>query len=159
MKKPIIGVIGGSNCPIKIAKMAEEVGNLVAAGGAFLVCGGLSGVMEYACKGAKTAGGTTIGILPSMDKADANDYVDIPIATGISIARNIIIINTADVLIAVDGGYGTLSEMAFALNLHTPVIALHTWHLEAAGKVDDELFYVVDSAEEAVKLAYKLINL
>jgi uncharacterized protein (TIGR00725 family) len=158
MKKSIIGVIGGSNCPIEIAKTAEKVGNLIASGGAILVCGGLSGVMEFACKGAKESGGTTIGILPSMDKEDANDYVDIPIATGISIARNIIIINTADVIIAVDGGYGTLSEMAFALNLHTPVIALHTWHLEEAGKVDDELFYVVDSAEEAVKLAFKLIN-
>jgi uncharacterized protein (TIGR00725 family) len=158
MKKPIIGVIGGSNCPAKIAKIAEAVGSQIAVGGGLLVCGGLGGVMEFACKGAKDAGGTTIGILPSMDKSDANDYVDIPIATGISIARNIIIINTADVIIAVDGGYGTLSEIAFALNLHTPVIALQTWHLEAAGKVDDELFYVVDSAEEAVKLAYKLIK-
>jgi uncharacterized protein (TIGR00725 family) len=158
MKKPIIGVIGGSNCPKKICNQAEAIGQGIAKGGAVLVCGGLGGVMEFACKGAKSAGGLTIGILPSMDKNDSNKYVDIPIATGISIARNIIIINTADVVIAIDGGYGTLSEIAFALNLHVPVIALDTWYLESAGKVDDELFFRVDDVDSAVKLAFKLVK-
>ena len=157
MKKPIIGVIGGCSCPAEIAKQAEEVGKGIALGGAILICGGLGGVMESACKGAKSVGGTTIGILPGMDKEDANDYVDIPIATGISIARNIVIINTADVVIAVDGGYGTLSEIAFSFNLQTPVIALHTWHLESAGKLDDELFFRVTNPKEAIKLAFKLL--
>jgi uncharacterized protein (TIGR00725 family) len=114
--------------------------------------------MEHACRGAKEAEGTTIGILPSSDKNDANKYVDIPIATGISIARNILIINTADVLIAIDGSYGTLSEIAFALNLKKPVIALQTWLLESAGKVDDELFFRVQTAKEAIDLAFRLIR-
>jgi uncharacterized protein (TIGR00725 family) len=154
----IIGVIGGSNCPENIAEIAEAVGNGIASGGAVLICGGLSGVMEYACKGAKSAGGLTIGVLPGMNKDDANEFVDIPIATGISIARNIIIVNTADVLIAIDGGYGTLSEIAFALNLRKPVIALDTWYLESAGKVDDELFFRVGNVKEAVELAFKLLK-
>ncbi len=158
MKKPIIGVLGGSNCTRDIAKKAETIGRLIAEGNARLVCGGLDGVMKYSCKGAKSAGGLTIGILPGIERSDANEFVDIPIATGINIARNVIIINTADILIAVDGGYGTLSEIAFALNLEKPVIALDTWYVETAGKVDDELFFRVHSPEEAVKLAFKLIK-
>lgn len=155
----IIGVIGSGNCVGVVSKQAEEVGKGIAESGAILVCGGLGGVMEFACKGAKEAGGTTIGIIPSMDKTDANAYVDIPIVTGLSIARNLIIVHTADVLIAVSGGYGTLSEIAFALNVGKPVVALHTWALEDAGKVDDELFYRVDDPKTAVDLALKLVNI
>ena len=155
----IIGVIGGNNCPNDIEMVAEEVGKYIANAGGILVCGGLGGVMEFACKGAKSAGGTTIGILPGNDKCDANEYVDIPIATGIGLARNIIIINTADVIIALSGSYGTLSEIAFALNLKKPVVALDTWAVELAGKVDDELFYRVDNPKNAVELAVKLIDL
>ncbi len=158
MGSRIIGVIGGSNCTEEINRMAEEVGRGIATGGASLICGGLSGVMEYACKGAKSAGGLTIGVLPGTSKDDANDFVDIPIVTGLSIARNIIIVNTADVLIAIDGGYGTLSEIAFALNLRKPVVALDTWYLESAGKVDDELFYRVGDVEQALELAFKLLK-
>jgi len=155
----IIGVIGSSNCSEDIGRLAEEVGFGIAQSGAQLVCGGLGGVMEFACKGAKCAGGTTIGIIPSNNKTDANDYVDIPIATGLSIARNIIIIHTADVLIAITGGYGTLSEIAFALNVGKPVVAIKTWALESAGKVDDELFYRVDDVKTAVDLAVKLAKI
>ncbi len=155
----IIGVIGASNCTAGIGKQAEELGRGIASAGALLVCGGLGGVMEYACKGAKSAGGTTIGIIPSMDRNDANPYVDIPIVTGLSIARNIIIIHTADVLIAISGGYGTLSEIAFALNLQKPVVALQTWALEQAGKVDDELFFRVDDVKTALDLAIKLAKI
>jgi uncharacterized protein (TIGR00725 family) len=155
----MIGVIGSGNCAPKVGKLAEEVGRGIAKAGGTLVCGGLGGVMEYACKGAKRAGGTTIGILPGMSKEDANDFVDIPIVTGISIARNLIIINSADVLIAISGGYGTLSEIAFALNLHKPVVALQTWALESAGKVDDELFFRVDSAKAAIELAVRLAEM
>jgi uncharacterized protein (TIGR00725 family) len=155
----IIGVIGSSNCTEDIAELAEDVGRRIAKSGATLVCGGLGGVMEHVCKGARSEGGTTIGIVPSGDKSDANDYVEIPIATGISVARNLIIVNTADVLIALAGGYGTLSEIAFALNLRKPVIALKTWALESAGKVDDELFFRVDDAKTAVDLALKLVDL
>ena len=155
----IIGVIGTANHIESMNQLAEEVGRRIAEAGGLLVCGGLGGVMEYACKGAKSAGGTTIGILPGTEKNDANEYVDIPIVTGLSIARNIIIIHTADVLIAVSGGYGTLSEIAFALNLKKPVVALHTWALDEAGKVDDELFFRVDDAQSAVDLALKLAKI
>jgi uncharacterized protein (TIGR00725 family) len=155
----IIGVIGAGSSVYGIDKLAEEVGTRIANEGAILVCGGLSGVMELACKGAKAAGGTTIGILPGMDKADANEYIDIPIVTGLSIARNLIIVHTSDVLIAVSGGYGTLSEIAFALNVGKPVVALNTWALEEAGKVDDELFFRVSDAKTAVELAIKLAKL
>lgn len=154
----IIAVIGGSDCPQVLEQKAEEVGKRLAEAGATLICGGLSGIMEFACKGAKQAGGTTIGILPGDDKSDANDYVDIPIITNMGIARNVIIINTADVVIAIDGSYGTLSEIAFALTLKKPVIAMDTWALEVAGKVDDELFFRVDSAKTAVDLAIKLLK-
>ncbi len=152
----IIGVIGGNKCSGNVCEIAEAVGKYIAESGAHLVCGGLGGVMEYACKGAKLAGGKTIGILPGMDKADANEYVDIPIPTGLHTARNMVIIHTADVLIAIDGGYGTLSEIAFALNVGKPVVALQTWSLELAGKVDDELFLHVDDPKTAVELAIKL---
>ena len=152
----IIGVIGGSTCSPELGAVAEEIGKGIADAGAILVCGGLGGVMEFACKGAKLAGGTTLGILPGMDRTDANEYVDIPIPTGLSIARNVIIVHTADVLIAIDGGYGTLSELAFALNVGKPVVALQTWRLESAGKVDDELFFRVDDQKTAVELACRL---
>ncbi|MFA5771574.1 MAG: TIGR00725 family protein [Thermoplasmata archaeon] len=151
----IIGVIGGASCSDEIYKIAEEVGKKIAENGATLICGGLTGVMEAVCKGAKSAGGITIGILPGTSKKDANRYVDIPIATGISFARNTIIVRTADVCIAVDGRYGTLSEIAFGLNVGTPIIALKTWDIPSAGTVDKNLFIVAKTPEEAVKLALK----
>jgi uncharacterized protein (TIGR00725 family) len=123
----IISVIGDSACDKKIYTVAEEVGKLIALEGALLITGGLGGVMEAACKGAQQAGGTTIGILPGFSKEEANQYVDIPITTGLSHARNIIIVRSADALIAVSGGYGTLSEIAIGLKLGKPVIGLKTW--------------------------------
>ncbi|MFP4459824.1 MAG: TIGR00725 family protein [Candidatus Zixiibacteriota bacterium] len=123
-KKIYIGIIGGSSIGSKIYEIAEKVGHSVAKNRAVLVCGGLSGVMEAASKGAKKNNGTTIGILPENQKRDANDYIDYAIPTGFGIARNMVIINTADVLIAIDGKYGTLSEIALALNSGKKVIAL-----------------------------------
>ncbi len=109
--------------------MAEETGRLIAEHGCLLICGGMAGVMEAAAKGAKEAGGTTIGILPHTDRHEANPYIDIPIATGFGEGRNVIIIRTADVLIAVAGEFGTLSEIAFALKMRKPVIGLGTWDI------------------------------
>jgi uncharacterized protein (TIGR00725 family) len=152
----IIGVIGGSSCSDENRKIAEEVGKKIAESGATLICGGLTGVMEAVCKGAKSAGGTTIGILPGTNKEDANRYVDIPIVTGIGIARNVIVVRTADVCIAIDGSYGTLSEIAIGLNVGTPIIALKTWDAPSAGPVDKNLFIVAEGPEEAVKLALKM---
>jgi len=126
----IIGVIGSSSVDQAAYDTAFEVGRLIAENGAILVCGGLSGVMEAACKGAFEAGGTTIGILPGSDTGTANPYVRIPIATGLGHGRNLIIINTADSLIAVAGQYGTLSEIAFALQSGKPVYGLGTWDIK-----------------------------
>lgn len=130
VERKIIGVIGGGAAGEEILLMAEETGRLIAKHGCFLICGGMSGVMEAAAKGAKEAGGTTIGILPHTDRHEANPYIDIPIATGFGEGRNLIIIRTADILIAIDGEYGTLSEIAFALKMKKPVIGIHTWDIQ-----------------------------
>lgn len=126
----IIGVIGGRNPSQEALKEAEEVGRLIARRGAILVCGGLEGIMEAACRGADSEGGITVGILPTDSIEHANPYVRVPIATGLGTARNVIIVNTADALIAINGSYGTLSEIAFALQFGKPVVGLHSWQIE-----------------------------
>ncbi len=123
----IIGVIGAGECDKATYELAKEVGKEIAICGCALICGGLGGVMEAAAKGAKEAGGLTIDVLPSSNPLDANPYIDIPIVTGLGEARNIIIVRTAKVLIAISGGYGTLSEIAFALKMDKPIIGLNTW--------------------------------
>lgn len=130
-RKPHIGVIGARECSKEIEKLAFDVGYGIAKRGAILICGGLTGVMEAACRGAKEANGVTVGILPGTDKDDANPYVDIPIVTGMSVARNIILVRSSEVVIAIAGRYGTLSEIALALNVGKPVIGLSTWDIEA----------------------------
>jgi uncharacterized protein (TIGR00725 family) len=152
-RKPILGVIGGgSTATDEGVRLAEEVGYLVARADAILVCGGLNGVMEAAAKGAKRGGGLTLGILPSGNKADANEYIDIPVATSMSTARNLVIVRTADALIAINGSYGTLSEMAHAFDLGKTVFALRTWPMEKAG-VEAKLFVPVATPREAVERA------
>lgn len=122
--KPIIGVIGDSNPAEKTRLLAGETGRLIADAGAILVCGGLGGIMEAAARGAKEAGGLTVGVLPGYEAAAANSYIDIPICTGMGHARNAIIAATACALIALEGAHGTLSEMALGLKLGRRVIAL-----------------------------------
>lgn len=152
-RKLVIGVIGGGDTATEDGlRLAEEVGYLIARADAILICGGLNGVMQAAAKGAKRGGGVTLGILPSGNKADANAYIDIPVATAMSTARNLIIVRTADALIAVNGSYGTLSEMAHAFDLGKTVFALRTWPMDRAG-VDPELFVPVDTPREAVEKA------
>ncbi len=148
----IIGVIGGSQSDQENLEIAYRLGKLIAQNGWFLICGGLTGIMEYACKGAYEEDGITIGILPGGDKSSANPYVKIPIATGIGLARNFIIINTADVLVAIDGRYGTLNEISAALNLSKKVIAINSWKLKKSGEIDTNLFFEVNSPNEAIKL-------
>ena len=127
-KKNIIGVIGqGSNCSKKLLSLAEEVGKEIAKKDGIVICGGLKGVMEAVCRGAKLENGMTIGVIPGTQKSDANKFIDIPIVTGLGEARNSIIIRTADVVIAVGGKYGTLSEISFSLAFNKPVIGLNTW--------------------------------
>jgi uncharacterized protein (TIGR00725 family) len=123
-RKTIIGVIGASSPSAAGAVLAEEVGRLLAGHGVVLVCGGLGGVMESAARGCAAAGGEVLGILPAADAAQANPYVSLAVATNMGHARNVIIAHTAQALIAVEGEYGTLSEMAIALKLGKAVIVL-----------------------------------
>jgi uncharacterized protein (TIGR00725 family) len=128
--KNIIAVIGGHKPEKSLLREAEEVGRLIAQKGAVLVCGGLGGIMEAASKGAKSWGGITVGILPQDDSEDSNPYIDIPLATGLGIGRNMIIARSADALIAIGGEYGTLSEIAFALQMGKPVVGIKTWDIK-----------------------------
>ena len=154
-KQKIIAVIGGGQCSKEEAKIAEEVGRQLARQGAILVCGGLSGVMEAACKGAQSQGGLTIGILPGENRQAANPYVQIPIVTGIGYARNITVAKSAQAVIAVGGSYGTLSEISHALQSGIPVIGLNTWTLSRNGKQDDSII-PAQNATEAVDKALDL---
>jgi len=128
-RKFLVSVIGGHECNEKTAKLAEEVGRIVAEEGAVLVSGGLTGIMEAVCRGSKRAGGLTIGIVPGKDKNDANDFVDIVITTGMGHARNVIIAAGTDIVIAISGEYGTLSEIGFALSQKKPVYGFGTWDI------------------------------
>jgi hypothetical protein len=149
---PLIGVIGGSAPTAEEQSLAEAVGRRLAEEGAVVICGGRGGVMEAVCRGAKGAGGLTIGILPGVSRRQANPYVDIPIVTGIGEARNAIITRTAEAVIAVGGSYGTLSEIAFALAFGTPLVGLGTWLLEREGHPALPVVYV-ETPEEAVQEA------
>lgn len=144
-----IAVIGGSECEEEVLELAEAVGRELAKRGVVLVCGGLSGVMEASCRGARGEGGTTVGILPGEDRRDANPNVQIPIVTGMGYLRNAIVVKSAQAVIAVNGSYGTLSEIAFALQYEIPVIGLRTWDLRMNGDMDDSIIRA-DTAEEAV---------
>ncbi|MCX5781560.1 MAG: TIGR00725 family protein [Elusimicrobia bacterium] len=135
-KNLIIGVLGGNECSGEIGKIAYQIGQEIAKAGHILICGGLGGVMEHACKGAKEAGGLTIGILPGKEKFEANDYIDIPIVTAMSHARNAIIVRTADILVAIGGKYGTLSEIALAKAIDKPVYGLKTWEIDGVIKIN-----------------------
>ena len=149
---PCIGVIGAGQCDSGIYRLALEVGEEIAKRGAILVCGGLGGVMEAAAKGASMAGGLTVGILPGPSSNSANPYIKIPVATDMGQARNVIIANTADGLIAVSGGAGTLSEIGHGLKLGKPVVGLQTIP-------DLKGVQYVQTAQEAVAHVFELIRL
>ncbi len=125
-----ITVIGGSTCSKKDYEIARQVGRLIARQGWTLVCGGRTGIMEAACRGAKEAGGTTVGILPSIDGKDANKYLDVNIPTGLGYARNVLVVRASQIIIAISGKYGTLSEIAFAFNEERTVIGIDTWKIK-----------------------------
>lgn len=151
----VIGVIGESRFSDAAHEaLAEEVGRRIAAAGCALICGGLGGVMEAACRGSRTAGGMTIGILPGSDRKEANAFVDVAVATGMGQTRNTIIVLTADALIAIGGGYGTLSEIGFALRQGRPVVGLRTWDATRAG--ERAPIVVVQTPEQAVGEALRL---
>jgi len=148
----MIAVCGAGHCGAALAALAEEIGRRAAEAGATLVCGGLGGVMAAACRGARAAGGVTVGILPGDDTSAANPHVLIPIASGMGEARNVLIVRTADVVIAVGGEYGTLSEIALARKLGRAVIGLHTWELGRDAQGNPHVL-AVDTPEAAVAAA------
>jgi len=155
-KKKFIAVIGGEKPSSEEAKLAEEVGRELARRGAILVCGGLGGVMEAASKGASSEGGVTIGVLPGDNSEAANPYVQIPIVTGMGYARNAIVVKSARAIIAIDGSYGTLSEIGHALQNNIPVIGLNTWSLSRNGNPDNSII-LAQNPTEAVDKALSLI--
>jgi len=157
-EKRFIAVIGGSECSADESRIAEEVGRKIAKQGAILVCGGLGGVMEAACRGANSEGGVTIGILPGETRHSANAYVQIPIVTGIGYARNAVVVKSSQAVIAIDGSYGTLSEISFALQSGIPVIGLNTWSLSRNGQQDGSIILAespADAVNKAIRLAVK----
>jgi hypothetical protein len=150
----IIAVVGGDPAPAQALQLAEDAGREIARRGHVLICGGRGGVMEAACKGASEAGGVTVGVLPDTDRGAMNRYVQIPIVTGIGRARNLVIVLSADAVIAIDGGYGTLSEVAFALQHGKPIAGLGTWRLETDTGEEPPIFRATD-ATQAVGWAIK----
>jgi uncharacterized protein (TIGR00725 family) len=145
-----IAVIGAGKCAKKLKDQAYAVGQAIADENAVLICGGLKGVMEAAAKGAKEAGGTTVGIIPGNNRSDANPYCDIVIPTGIGEARNVIVVQSADAVISLHGKFGTISEMAFSLKLKKPLVSLVKWDmLPEVITIPDP----VKAVKEACKLA------
>ena len=140
-----IGVIGGSRASARDEDRAREIGRRIAEAGAVLVCGGLSGVMRAAARGAREAGGLTVGILPGASPSDANPFIDVAVATGLGYTRNALVVMNADVLIAVAGEFGTLSEIAYGNIFGKPVIGLGSWEVKGVTPAA--------SPEEAVRTA------
>ncbi len=155
----IISVIGSSSAKPEHAALAEEVGRELARRGIMVACGGMTGVMEAACRGAKAEGGTTIGILPGRRGTAYNSHVDIPIFTTLGYARNIIVVHSGEACIAIGGAFGTLSEIAYALDAKIPVVGLSSWPLTIKGDGDPIIDGVipaddpVDAVEKAVAAA------
>jgi len=145
-----ISVIGGHDASDEAEKLAYDVGKIVARVGGILVCGGLGGVMQAASKGAKDAGGVTIGILPGKDKAEANPYIDIALPTSIGYSRNVIVACSADIIVALPGSHGTRSEISYGIVYKRPIIDLGNWNIEGMIKVNN--------AEEAGEQMKKYIT-
>ncbi|WP_292485512.1 TIGR00725 family protein [Methanohalobium sp.] len=147
MNRAQIGVIGAGDCDARTLELAENVGKCIARRDGILICGALGGVMEAASKGAKEENGTTLGILPGKKRDESNPYIDIAVVSDLGEARNALIARSSDVLIAVSGGYGTLSEIAMSLKMGKNVVVLESyWDIEGT--------YRVDNPEEAVDMAF-----
>jgi uncharacterized protein (TIGR00725 family) len=149
-RKGIVGVVGWHHSTRIVEQNAHKLGKKLAQVVDILVCGGLSGTMEAVCKGFKAGGGTTMGILPGYDKGDANPYVDIPIPTGLGLARNVLVVKTADVVVAFPGEAGTLSEIAYCLQFGIPVVSFHSWDIPGVIKVQT-LSEAVDKVEDLLR--------
>ncbi len=146
MRKKVVGVIGGRNCNSMVEQLAIGLGKKLAKVVDVIVSGGLRGVMSAVSQGFKEGGGVTIGIIPSYEKNDANSYIDVVIPTGMGLARNVLVVKSADVVIALPGEAGTLSEIAYCLQFGIPVISLNSWDIPGVIKVK-----TVDEAVDEVK--------
>jgi uncharacterized protein (TIGR00725 family) len=146
MRKKVVSVIGGHSCNKEVEQIAHDFGKKLAKVVDILICGGLSGTMKAVCSGFKAENGLTIGIIPSYDKNDANPFVDIVIPTGLGLARNVLVVKSADVVVALPGEAGTLSEIAYALQFGIPVISLNSWDIKGVIKVE-----TVDEAVDKIK--------
>jgi uncharacterized protein (TIGR00725 family) len=153
-----IAVVGGSEPLATEAGAAEVVGAALASAGAMVVCGGLGGVMAAACRGAKAAGGLTVGILPGTDRSAANPWVDVVIPTGMGEGRNVLVVRSAAAVIAVGGEYGTLSEIALALRARIPVVGVGTWSLIRGNAETDTGIVPVADPAEAASVALRLAS-
>ena len=142
-----VAVVGSGSAERDALVMAEEVGRLLATRGAIVLCGGLGGVMEAACRGAKSVDGMTVGLLPGSDRREANAWVDVAIPTGLGEARNALVVRAADVLIAIAGEFGTLSEIALALKTEKPVVGIDTWELSRRGQIATQIVRAATPAE------------
>ncbi len=152
------GVIGARRCDRNVAALAYELGRLIAEQGWTLVCGGLGGVMEQACRGARSQGGTTLGILPGNSRQGANPYLSCSVVTGMGEARNVLVVKSSRVLVAVSGSYGTLSEIALAAAAGIPVVGLHSWRLDPDRNRGQALFTrEVQSPAEAIQAVKDLL--
>jgi len=150
MRKKIVSVIGGHSCNAEVEQLAHNLGKNLAKVVDILVSGGLSGTMKAVCSGFKAGGGLTIGIIPSYNKIDANKFVDIVIPTGLGLARNVLVVKSADIVVALPGKAGTLSEIAYAIQFGIPVISLNSWDIPGVVKVK--------TVAEAVKQAKKILK-
>ena len=157
-KSVYVGVIGGRRCSAEIAELAFQVGSGIAEQGWILVCGGMGGVMEQACRGARSRRGITLGILPGSSRSSGNPYLSCSVVTGLGEARNVLVVKSSQAIIAIDGSYGTLSEIALANAAGIPVIGLRSWRLDAEQNRGQTLFtQVVDSPTEAIRAVKSLI--
>jgi uncharacterized protein (TIGR00725 family) len=147
-----VGVAGASRPEPALVGQAERLGRRLAEAGAVVVCGGGPGLMEAVCRGARSAGGTTVGLLPGLDRTEGNPYLTVSLPTGLGQGRNLLLVRSSDALVAVGGGFGTLSEIALALRTGTPVVGLATWSLHlGAGPVD--AFPVATDPDAAADMA------
>jgi uncharacterized protein (TIGR00725 family) len=146
-----IGVAGASRPEAPLLDQAELLGRRLGEAGAVVVCGGGPGVMDAVCRGARSGGGTTVGLLPGLHRTDGNPHLDVSLPTGLGQGRNLLLVRSSDALVAVGGGFGTLSEIALALRTGTPVIGLATWSL-LLGDHPVDPFPVAEDAEAAARL-------
>jgi uncharacterized protein (TIGR00725 family) len=150
-----IGLIGSGSCSYTVRRLAEDMGAEIGRRGWTLVCGGLGGVMEGAAKGCMKNGGNTVGSLPGLTNESANPYIKVPVPTGLGDGRNLLIVRASDVLVAISGGYGTLSEIALALKMNKKVIGLQTWnHIQGIRYVSDPLDAVQEIEKEILRSGF-----